>query len=313
MRKHSFFRRRKRLACRRGNFKKNKINFTPLIFGENEIAKNQSKIFENPILIERKLDSKIFAKNKSGKFFNGHVPFSAILSFVSNLAARLCGAQNLIAANERSANFGNLKFLNLKINHQFSKSFVAEKMISKFLKKNFDIDYFSLLRPFWEIQIAKIFVENCENFFQKFASCNLNFRREKKIKNFWCGNCAKCAFVFGILAAFLPREKLIKIFGQNFFENKKLQIFFDELLGLKNFKPFDCVGEKREFQIALFLAIENFGFSENEIILKNFAAKFLQKKSQKKVLKISAQKFFQNFGAHNLPKKFEKILRKFQK
>ena len=295
------------------------IGFTPLIFGQNEIAAKQGATFGPPIFIERKLDRKIFAKNASGKFFNGHVPFSLILACAANVAAVLCGAQHLIACNEKSANFGNTNFLGKKVNHQWSKSFAAEKMMGRFFQRKFGKKYFSLLRPLWEIQIAKLFGENCQEFFSSFASCNRNFRQSvanlEKGK-MWCCACPKCAFVFTLLAAFLPRETVVEMFGENLFAKKGLLKIFRELMGQEHFKPFECVGEKNEVIAAAFLAMEKFGqLPGEESFWENFTTGFLHNKSgrpcqrSRQRLQRLTEKLMSNFGPHCLPESFQIALR----
>jgi len=65
----------------------------------------------------------------------------------------------------------------MKINHQYSKSLEFEKLIQNFILENIvDITYFSLLRPFTELKISKLFSEHCSKVFHKFASCNKNFK-----------------------------------------------------------------------------------------------------------------------------------------
>ena len=277
-----------------------KIDFIPLIFAENFLAITQAKKMNLPmILIKRNLDKKIFSYNKSKKYFNGHVPFSFILAFCSNIAANLMNAKNIIVSNEHSANFGNINFCGQKINHQWSKSYRAEKMMNKVLHKNFSINYFSLLRPFWEIKIVEMFVKQ-KKYLYDFASCNQNFKQNKKTtKSLHCGHCPKCVFVFSLLAAFVKREKLKQIFKQNLFEKQNLLLLFQRLWGEKDFKPFECVGEKSEVKAALTLAIKKYSFNQKEIILQNFAKKFLnnEKKKQKEISK--AQEILSFFGPCN--------------
>lgn len=59
------------------------------------------------------------------------------------------------------------------------------------------------------------------------------------------------------------------IFGQNLFEKKSLLGIFKELLGLENFKPFECVGTPEEMKLALYLCFKKREFN-NDFLMKIF-------------------------------------------
>lgn len=67
------------------------------------------------------------------------------------------GANDVILSNESSANESNIG--GESVNHQYSKSFEFERDFDEFRRRNFPQSavYFSLLRPFCELQIAKQF------------------------------------------------------------------------------------------------------------------------------------------------------------
>ena len=67
-------------------------------------------------------------------------------------------------------------------------------------------------------------------YFPAFSSCNKNFTIKDKQAVRWCCDCPKCAFVFAGLAAFLAKEKVIEIFGENLFAKKDLFPLYRELL-----------------------------------------------------------------------------------
>ena len=58
----------------------------------------------------------------------------------------------------------------------------------------------------------------------------------------WCGECAKCAYVWLQFAAHLPADVVLKTFGDNFGERDANAHHFRELLGLTEHTPFECVG-----------------------------------------------------------------------
>jgi hypothetical protein len=178
--------------------------------------------------------------------YNGHVPVTGIIAFILVAAGVLQGFNRVLMSNERSANVGNINFNGVDINHQWSKSFEFEKKINFFIKKYIsgDFSYLSLLRPLSEIHIVKLFA-NLRQYHSVFASCNGNFRIGERTKH-WCCNCPKCRFVFLALAVHLNRSDLVGIFGGNLLEDEKQLDGFRELCGIKNHRPFECVGEIEE-------------------------------------------------------------------
>lgn len=213
------------------------------------------KIGKNHLSIKRKIAPELLELNKQGAL-NGHVPISAILAFLSVVTAILRGKQNVILSNEGSANEENTVMHGMKINHQYSKSLEFEKDFQDYVHEYIspNIEYFSLLRPLSEFQIAKLFVEKCfETYKHDFSSCNRNFKLTDKNENWqWCGKCPKCAFVFLLLSAFLSTKGLTDLFqGKNLFDDTKLASTFNELLGNDGHKPFECVGSYADCNRAL--------------------------------------------------------------
>lgn len=239
--------------------KKRHLDFTWFMIEPWSVCKKVIKASGNnkSIIIGRnpkKYFSKVIELNKKG-FYNGHVPITSTYIFGAVLAAKIHGFTHLVLSNERSANIGNVKYLGMEVNHQYSKSFEFEKAAHDYIKKYIDpqIYFFSLLRNLYEIQVAQKFCDYPQ-YFSKFLSCNVGLSKGGG----WCGECSKCAFVFAILSAFLEPQILQKIFRKNLFEDKKLFPIFEELLGIKGFKPFNCVGVPEEVWLALYLAKTRF-------------------------------------------------------
>ena len=202
------------------------------------------------IIVKRTIDKNLLLLNSKG-YLNGHTPFSALLSFVTALVSYTYGIKNIVLSNEDSASESNVIFNELEINHQYSKSFEAEKELSWYIKKYLhkSINYFSLLRPLYEIQIASLFSKYAAKYFKDFRSCNAGSK-----KNIWCLNCPKCLFVYIILSPFISQEQLVKeIFGENLLNRIDLEDMFFELLGKRENKPFECVGTYEEVKISMFL------------------------------------------------------------
>ncbi len=228
----------------------------------------------NPILkIKRLLDPKIFEKYEGS--YNGHIPISAIYAFIGLLTSALYDYKYIMVGNEHTSNFGNLTWHDEEINHQWSKSAEFESMLQNYTKKYItpDITYVSLLRQFYEIRVAKMFVQH-KQYFSLFTSCNKNFKAFKeRPTSLWCGECPKCAYVFLLLAAFLSKEELLNIFKKNLFADEMLFPLYEDLLGFGTLKPFDCVGTFEESQAALFLASKHF---TDEPLFKTFLPKIKQ-------------------------------------
>lgn len=208
--------------------------------------------YENPLVVRRTIDPALIELNKQN-YLNGHTPFSAYLAFLGIIVAAMHGYRQVITSNEQSAAEGNVLFHGLEVNHQYSKSFRFEKRFRKYAAAylNPEIGYFSFLRPLYELQIAKLFTAYIAKY-PRFLSCNVNKGTS------WCGQCPKCAFVYLSLFPFLPHAQLMNIFGNNFFESKKIQQYITELVGLGANKPFDCVGTKKESIMAVILCINKY-------------------------------------------------------
>lgn len=204
--------------------------------------------YEPPLLVKRIIDPKLLELNKAG-YLNGHTPFSALLAFVGITTAILNGMDHVIASNEQSASEGNVVFKGHEINHQYSKGIEFEKLFREYCHRFIaqHVSYFSFLRPLYDLQIAKLFVR-FPHYHTSFRSCNVG-RGET-----WCAQCSKCAFVYLTLAAFMPSETLIQIFGSNFFQHQNIAHYIANLVGLDGPKPFECVGTKDESIAALVMA-----------------------------------------------------------
>lgn len=269
--------------------------------GGHKVVENLSKKMDKePIVVKRELSKELFRLNDEGAL-NGHVPISAYLAFLSVLLGVLYGFKYIVLANERSANEGNVHFKGAEINHQYSKSYEFEKDLTEYLSEFVtpSIRYFSLLRPYYEIEIAKKFA-TYEQYFDSFTSCNRNFKIHGKSKQLWCGECAKCAFVFTMFAPFIEKDRLIAMFGKNMFADEQLWPLFEELLGLADVKPFDCVGTAKEVRYAMTLAAEKTGdvsgYKSDYIIQKFLDARIGQEELD----------LFDFHGEHNIPVKFLK-------
>ncbi len=220
------------------------------------------------LLIQRKIDEKLIELNQNENVYNGHVPITGLLAFLLWASAILYNYKYIAMSTESSANSGNLMQGNLKINHQYSKSYdfeldfyhLCQTITPKFL-------YFSLLRPYLEIKIASLFATYCEKYFPVFTSCNKAFKLDKsKRLDRWCGCCDKCRFVFLVLAPFMKKEDLISAVGSNPLDDLSQLKGYEELLGLCGHKPFECVGEIDECRAAFHLLLKKEEYQADKII-----------------------------------------------
>ena len=207
-----------------------------------------------PITITRTIDPALLSLNKKG-YLNGHTPFSAYLAFLTVITAVLFDYKYIALSNERSSNEGNVRYLGKSVNHQYSKTYEFEKNFREYSKEYLatNVEYFSFLRPLYELQIAKLFA-NYPQYYYVFLSCNEAHKTDsgtKKGEGKWCCNCSKCLFVYLALSPFLDEQELKSIFGQNLLKSKNLAPVLDELIGKKKFKPFECVGTIEESKAAL--------------------------------------------------------------
>lgn len=211
------------------------------------------------IAVKRTLDRNMLELNKQG-YLNGHTPFSAIVAFSATIAAYVNGLKYIALSNESSANESTVE--GSYVNHQYSKSFQFEKDFHDYEKSHIGSGtyYFSLLRPMSEFQIAKHFAA-CTEYHDIFRSCNVGSKED-----IWCGHCPKCLFVWLILSPFLSQKRLTEIFGRNLADDKEMEKYFSQLIGLEKEKPFECVGSRDEINASITLTIRDFetGFNKGD-------------------------------------------------
>lgn len=227
----------------------------------------------------RSIDGNLLRLNAEG-FLNGHTPFSAMLAFTCLLVSAFSGRRNIALSNEGSANESTV--LGEKINHQYSKSLEFENdfrsYVAEFISPDFN--YFSFLRPFSELHIAKVF--SLLDYKEVFKSCNVGSKEDK-----WCGACPKCLFAFIILSPFMEKAELVGIFGKNLFGDKELLLYLLQLCGEEKQKPFECVGTVSEVNTAIAMRIVREQLSEDECLLHKwlelpFAKEYLQRVEQER-------------------------------
>jgi len=118
--------------------------------------------------------------------------------------------------------------------------------------------------------VARQFARN-DHYDAHFSSCNRNFHiMGERPVNRWCGVCPKCHFVFLALAPFMPKTRLVKIFGRNLLDDASQAGGFDALLEFQEHKPFECVGEGRESRASMATLAARPEWKE-DVLVKRFA------------------------------------------
>ena len=202
--------------------------------------------------IGRALAPELFEYNRQGAW-NGQFPVTAINSAIMVLAALLHGVDQVVFSNERSASYGSMIPGTGEVNHQWSKGWAFERAFGEHVERTVaaDLHYYSLLRPLSELAVARQFART-DHYDAHFSSCNRNFHLlGERPTNRWCGVCPKCHFVFLALAPFMPKPRLVGIFGRNLLDDANQTGGFDALLEYQDHKPFECVGEGQESRAAM--------------------------------------------------------------
>lgn len=252
-----------------------------------------------PLLnIERRLSPILFELNKAGAL-NGHIPVTAVNSAILVLAALLRGDDQVVFSNEHSASYGSTIPGTGEVNHQWSKGWAFEQAFAAHVRRHVaaDLHYYSLLRPWSELAVARQFAR-LDHYDAHFSSCNRNFHLlgEKPAQR-WCGVCPKCHFVFLALAPFMPKPRLMAIFGRNLLDEPQLAADFDALLEYGNHKPFECVGEGRESRAAMALLVASPAWREDALV-ERFAREILH---QLDADALALEPLLQPQSGHGLP------------
>jgi hypothetical protein len=217
--------------------------------------------------IGRAISPLLFEYNRQGAL-NGHIPVTAVNSAILAMAALLQGSDQVVFSNEHSASYGSLIPGTGEVNHQWSKGWDFEQQFAAYLRNHVaaDLSYYSLLRPFSELAVARQFAR-LDRYDQHFSSCNRNFHLlgERPAQR-WCGVCPKCHFVFLALAPFMPKPRLVAIFGRNLLDEADQAPGFDALLEYRDHKPFECVGEGRESRAAFDALADSPAWREDALV-----------------------------------------------
>ncbi len=272
---------------------------TPASQAAMEVAKLSNR--QKTVSVTRTIDPQLLKMNKQG-YLNGHTPYSGVLAFISVFTAYLFGYSHIAFSNELSSNEENTLYHGKKINHQYSKSLDFENMFRAYNETYLSkINYFSFLRPLYELQIAKLF-SNMEKYFSTIKSCNIGQKT-----NSWCLKCPKCLSTFLLLYPFLG-ERILEIFPKNLFEDLDLFPLLESMTDETKVKPLECVGTREETKVALFLSIARHKEENMPKLLKKVLDEILSKESN---MTNRTKNLLISWGEeHNLQDRFETILKK---
>lgn len=263
------------------------------------VSKSQQSIH-----VQRRIDPVLIRLNQAG-YLNGHTPFSSVLAFISLACAMLFDYRYIALSNERSSNEGNQFFHGVEVNHQYSKTFDFEQRFRAYATEYLapHVEYFSFLRPIYELQIARLFAE-MPIYHDRFRSCNVGQKT-----NSWCHNCSKCLFVYTMLYPFMSQDQLAHVFTHDLFTREDLLPIAKELVGLSIHKPFECVGTHEESKIAFQLSAEKFkGRGEALPFMLGYLDEHIF--SQEGAWEERAQQVLHAWNeAHSIPSDFESLLK----
>ncbi len=230
----------------------------PIPASERVVATSET----GPLLsAQRRIDPTLLQLNEQG-YLNGHTPFSAYLAFLTTTMSILLDTKHIAVSNESSANECNTVYRGVEINHQYSKTEPFERAFREYVQDyiSTESNYYSLLRPLNELQIAGLFSQS-PAYFTDFRSCNRGQKEDR-----WCHACSKCLFTYLMLAAFLDRETLTtEIFDRDLFEDASLVETALDLTEPSRVKPLDCVGTYAESHAAAALVLDRWSDIYDEL------------------------------------------------
>jgi hypothetical protein len=202
--------------------------------------------------IGRYIDTGIVDFTEKYQGMHGHIPFSALLAWLGALVAYVNNKRYVLMGNEASSSSGNVEWNGKVINHQWSKSYEAEKLTQDFIRSHVspDLWYFSPIRPYGSLAVLELFAKLGKPYYQAFTSCNLVLRIDpaERPNGRWCTHCAKCLSTWLLLTPWMSVDELSRIFGRNLLDDTSLRPTLEALLGLSGHKPLDCVGTIEELR-----------------------------------------------------------------
>ncbi len=219
-------------------------------------------------VVTRLIDHTNLTHAAKKKGLNGHVPVTYINMAIALIQAIINSDNQILTSigHEGEELHAIIKSrtddsADLPVNHQWSKTWHAERMFSDYIKHYItpNLVIGSSLRRYSELKISQLFAEKCWHKYKHyFSSCNQANYKQGNNNSYlsWCGECAKCANSYLLFAPFLESDDLNSLFPNqvSLFTKPNLTPIFKGLLGIDHeLKPFECVGEIEELRRAYHL------------------------------------------------------------
>ena len=228
-----------------------------VILDERVGERLQSMLTQKLIFIRRVIAPELIALARAKKGYNGHIPITAINALILMVEALRTGSDAVIFANERGASKPTIIHDGHPINHQYSKSIAFEKLMQSALHECVGASpkWFSMLRPFSELWIARTAATRAKAAHHMFTSCNRNFifAGQKVLRDGerWCGTCPKCVFTATLFAPYCDAPQMDEIFEKDVLGNPDNIQMARDLSGIGIMKPWECVGDVEDSAAAL--------------------------------------------------------------
>ena len=185
------------------------------------------------------------------------MPVTFIVESLALIQAILNNQNVILTSIGREGEEPHAMIGDLPVNHQWSKTWQAEQLMTEYIKRYLspDLHLGSPIRHLSELRIADLFVQKCwQKYGYSFSSCNeANYKQNNQNSTLkWCGHCAKCANSYLLFCPFIPPQFLQSLFGdKDLFLDQNLIQIFKGLLGVGGeMKPFECVGSVEELRSA---------------------------------------------------------------
>ena len=173
-----------------------------------------------------------FQRDESGDAFEGETPWSLFAVLPLLLTKNL---RHVVIGNEKSADVGNVEWEGEEINHQWGKSWEAEKLLDAYLGRLIPgARYWSILKPVRDSVIFQLLDPHIVPYTH---SCNIDKP--------WCNICPKCAYVLLGFLTYLPGYRHL----QSVVDDPQNHIWFRQMCGLDEHTPFECIGERDEARL----------------------------------------------------------------
>ncbi len=243
------------------------IHYTPwyMQYGNDAYPEVLDMLSSAPRTIQRQIDRAALKAAKADGGLDGHVPITFMVMSFALIDAILHNENMVLVSIGAEGEEAHEHIGELAVNHQWSKTWDAEKLFANFVYENISSNLFvgSPLRALSELRIVQLFSDIAwPKYSHYFSSCNLaNYQQGHARRTLtWDGTCPKCANAFLLFAPFIEPVELRSIIGGNLMAKPELVDTFKGLLGIDGvMKPFECIGETEELRYAYHWARTKWG------------------------------------------------------